>query len=156
MKRIATFLFLVLTVAITAMADNNKDMREMRYDDIPNIALEVLEQFFPNVTIVHALTHQSKLKNKIYIELDNGTNIEFDKNGVWLTVDCGIDCMPLNMLGPRIYSFFDSRYPDEVITRAERGVGHKGYIVCTMLDGVRFVFDSHGYYVKTVQPGKKL
>lgn len=109
MKKIFTLLFLFSAFLI---ADDIYIMPEQ----LPQNALQFIQKYFPNVNILYA-----EMDKKGYeVQLSNGVEIEFLRNGEFKEIEGNYVALPFEILPQSVANTVGKTYPNMVITKIKR------------------------------------
>lgn len=109
MKKIFTLLFLF---SAFLMADDIYIMPEQ----LPQNALQFIQKYFPNVNILYA-----EMDKKAYeVQLSNGVEIEFLRNGEFKEIEGNYVALPFEILPQSVANTVGKTYPNTVITKIKR------------------------------------
>lgn len=109
MKKIFTLLFLF---SAFLMADDIYIMPEQ----LPQNALQFIQKYFPNVNILYA-----EMDKKGYeVQLSNGVEIEFLRNGEFKEIEGNYVALPFEILPQSVANTVRKTYPNTVITKIKR------------------------------------
>lgn len=109
MKKIFTLLFLFNAFL---MADDIYIMPEQ----LPQNALQFIQKYFPNVNILYA-----EMDKKGYeVQLSNGVEIEFLRNGEFKEIEGNYVALPFEILPQSVANTVGKTYPNTVITKIKR------------------------------------
>ena len=109
MKKIFTLLFLF---SAFLMADDIYIMPEQ----LPQNALQFIQKYFPNVNILYA-----EMDKKGYeVQLSNGVEIEFLRNGEFKEIEGNYVALPFEILPQSVANTVGKTYPNTVITKIKR------------------------------------
>ncbi len=109
MKKIFTLLFLFSAFLI---ADDIYIMPEQ----LPQNALQFIQKYFPNVNILYA-----EMDKKGYeVQLSNGVEIEFLRNGEFKEIEGNYVALPFEILPQSVANTVGKTYPNTVITKIKR------------------------------------
>ena len=114
MKKIFILLFLFKLFLFSALllADDIYIFPEQ----LPQNALEFIQKYFPNVNILYA-----EMDKKGYeVQLSNGVEIEFLRNGEFKEIDGNYVAIPFEILPQTVANTVRRTYPNTVITKIER------------------------------------
>ena len=107
------FFFAIIAIALlagTAFADDN--IEEIPLKKVPDLGLRMVKSYFPSNNVVKAVKNKSKdMKNRTCVMLDNGSTIDFDKDGNWMIVDCRNSGVPMRMVPGKIQMYLSKNYP---------------------------------------------
>lgn len=109
MKKIFTLLFLF---SAFLMADDIYIIPEQ----LPQNALQFIQKYFPNVNILYA-----EMDKKGYeVQLSNGVEIEFLRNGEFKEIEGNYVALPFEILPQSVANTVGKTYPNTVITKIKR------------------------------------
>lgn len=109
MKKIFTLLFLF---SAFLMANDIYIMPER----LPQNALQFIQKYFPNVNILYA-----EMDKKGYeVQLSNGVEIEFLRNGEFKEIEGNYVALPFEILPQSVANTVGKTYPNTVITKIKR------------------------------------
>lgn len=109
MKKIFTLLFLF---SAFLMADDIYIMPEQ----LPQNALQFIQKYFTNVNILYA-----EMDKKGYeVQLSNGVEIEFLRNGEFKEIEGNYVALPFEILPQSVANTVGKTYPNTVITKIKR------------------------------------
>lgn len=109
MKKIFTLLFLFNAFL---MADDIYIMPEQ----LPQNALQFIQKYFPNVNILYA-----EMDKKGYeVQLSNGVEIEFLRNGEFKEIEGNYVALPFEILPQSVANTVGKTHPNTVITKIKR------------------------------------
>ena len=109
MKKIFTLLFLF---SAFLMADDIYIMPEQ----LPQNVLQFIQKYFPNVSILYA-----EMDKKGYeVQLSNGVEIEFLRNGEFKEIEGNYVALPFEILPQSVANTVGKTYPNTVITKIKR------------------------------------
>ena len=109
MKKIFT---LLLLFSAFLMADDIYIMPEQ----LPQNALQFIQKYFPNVNILYA-----EMDKKGYeVQLSNGVEIEFLRNGEFKEIEGNYVALPFEILPQSVANTVGKTYPNTVITKIKR------------------------------------
>jgi hypothetical protein len=110
MKKIFFAIIAIALLAGTAFADDN--IEEIPLKKVPDLGLRMVKSYFPSNNVVKAVKNKSKdMKNRTCVMLDNGSTIDFDKDGNWMIVDCRNSSVPMRMVPGKIQMYLSRSHP---------------------------------------------
>ncbi len=141
MKRILTIALIALIALIAVVAANARD-RRVSYTDLPTAAQTFIEKNFGKNSVNHV-----KMDGRDFdVILNNGTELEFDRQGKVLEIDCGKKGVPSKVVPTPIQNYTKKYLPKQKITKIEWK--RNGNIEVEMTDGIDIVFDSAGNFLR--------
>ena len=136
MKKL-TFLFVslfVLNVAVWAGNDKPIQVSEM-----PKIAQEFIKKYFAGKSVALAKVDTEFMDKNYEVIFTSGDQLEFDKKGNWIKVDCEHSQVPEAIIPVAIQKYVSQHYPDAKVVKIEL-TDHKGYDV-DLSNGIDIEFD---------------
>mgnify|MGYP000157147814 FL=1 len=86
---------LLLLLVILAAASCDKDEKEIGYDALPQKAQQFIAQYFPGVECIRAVRDKDDGTTEYEAWLSDGTELDFDGQGDWTSVDCKFSALSL-------------------------------------------------------------
>ena len=85
-------------------------------EQLPQNALQFIQKYFPNVSILYA-----EMDKKGYeVQLSNGVEIEFLRNGEFKEIEGNYVALPFEILPQSVANTVGKTYPNTVITKIKR------------------------------------
>lgn len=85
-------------------------------EQLPQNALQFIQKYFPNVNILYA-----EMDKKGYeVQLSNGVEIEFLRNGEFKEIEGNYVALPFEILPQSVANTVGKTYPNTVITKIKR------------------------------------
>ena len=85
-------------------------------EQLPQNALQFIQKYFPNVNILYA-----EMDKKGYeVQLSNGVEIEFLRNGEFKEIEGNYVALPFEILPQSVANTVGKTYPNMVITKIKR------------------------------------
>lgn len=114
MKRIvlsfSTFIFVALSVASCSSDDNNSETI-VQTSELPSQSKSFLETYFLGYQIVQIQRDARSVDEYYEVRLTDGTQVDFDKDGMWTEVDGNANMIPTGFIHPHIISYITANYP---------------------------------------------
>lgn len=146
MKRF--FLIITAMAMMTSMALADDNIVEIPFKKVPDLAQRMVTSYFPQAQVVKATKNKSKdMKNRTCVVLDNGTTIDFDKDGNWMIVDCRESSVPSRMVPGKILMCLNENYPDTQVVLMSREIKN-GDITILLNDGTELHFTNDHKLIK--------
>lgn len=144
MKKTLLFLFVaLLSVSIFSCSDNDEIVG---IDAIPAQAKTFLEQYYPSINTSRVEKEGSGSAAKYDVYLADGTEIEFDDVGNWISVDAPAGAaVPAGIVPTPIADFVADTYPNEKINEISRD--SRGYEV-ELTNEVDLIFGPDGTFIR--------
>lgn len=113
---------------------------------LPVAAQQMLKKYFPKSKVNHIKIDDKVLGGKEYdVVLDNGTEVEFDKDGSYKEVDCGRMGVPDQLILRPIREYVSRNFKGVKVVTIEKK--RNGYEL-ELLDGRDLYFDRAGNFIK--------
>jgi hypothetical protein len=143
MKKIL-ILLVAIFFAFASMSAKKTTSRDKSV--LPVAAQTVLNNNFSKTKVNHINIESGSFGKKEYdVILNNGTEIEFDKDGKWTEIDCGSNKVPDNLIMLPIRNYVNKNYKGTKIVKIERN--SKGYEV-ELSNGLELKFAQNGDFLK--------
>ena len=139
MKKFIVLIVSSLMLSTMAWADD-EDIKQVDPKTFPPITHSIISSYFPGTQIVEATKSKKKVRNSFNVVLDDGSELEFDKDGQWKRVYRGGNPIPRGMLNLKIANYLDTFHPDVPVVLMEK-VG-KGYYHLQLADDTELTFDN--------------
>ena len=111
---------LQLLFVLLAATSCNDDEKQIDYEMLPERARQFIQLYFPTEQCVRVVLDKDDGKTEYDAWLNNGTELEFDKRGEWISVDCRFSAVPAGILPEAITADIATRYPNAVVFKAEK------------------------------------
>ena len=111
---------------------------------LPEAVTAFLNKHFPDATVVGVETDPKYGGMEYDIMLNDGTEIDFDRNNQWESVDCHVKAVPVALVPSAIASYVQANYQSTPITK----ISNKGYgYDIDLANGLELKFNSNGQFV---------
>lgn len=108
----------VLFVAIWSVEYDRPIAREQ----LPTQAQQFMSAHYAERPVVLIQKELNELRITYEVAFNDGTKLEFRKNGAWREVDCGMgDQVPAELIPQQIATYVQENFPGSVVTRIEQG-----------------------------------
>ena len=87
---------------------------------LPAEAQTFIKTHFPDKTVSYAKKDYEGMSYKYEVRLNDGTEIEFDKKGVWDKVDCQMSAVPAALVPALIDNYVQTNYAGAFITKIDK------------------------------------
>ncbi|PWM44128.1 PepSY-like domain-containing protein [uncultured Alistipes sp.] len=144
MKRIGIIGLLLALVGMLGLQSCD-DEREISYGKLPSLARAFIETYFPDQSVSYAERDKDDGRREYSVVLSNGTEIDFDQNGDWESVDCKFSVLPEGIVPQSIAEDMAIRYPDAKAYKIERQLG--GYEL-SIGQGRELVYAADGTFIR--------
>lgn len=118
MKKVLAILVLALVAVQLAFAGDiiTRDVKQL-----PQTARNFISQYFKEAQVSHIKIESEILQTKKYeVLLTDRTEIDFDKKGNWLEVDCNRSAVPEALVPASVREYVKANFRGEIITKIER------------------------------------
>lgn len=118
MKKVLAILVLPLLAVQLAFAGDiiTRDVKQL-----PQTARNFISQYFKEAQVSHIKIESEILQTKKYeVLLTDRTEIDFDKKGNWLEVDCNRSAVPEALVPASVREYVKANFRGEIITKIER------------------------------------
>lgn len=134
---------LLLSVILTA-ASCDKDEKEIGYNALPAKAQQFIAQYFPMAECTRAVCDRDGGTTEYEAWLSDGTELDFDKQGEWTSVDCKFSALPSGILPEVITTDIVARYPESPAYKVEKQPG--GYEID--IPGWELYYNYQGTFIR--------
>lgn len=146
MKKLLLLIMMVVTTIGSAYEIIDKYTIDR--DDLPEVAQNMLKEYFPKAKVGMIKVDKHLLKKTDYdVRLVNGTTIEFNNKGKWTSVDCKNREVPEGLILKPIRNHVKKNYPDTKIVKIDKK--SSGYEI-KLSDGVKLEYNLLGIFKKVV------
>lgn len=119
MKKVLSILVMAIVTVQFAFAG---DVITQDAKQLPLPARNFINQYFSKPQISHIKIESEILQTKKYeVLLTDRTEIDFDKKGNWLEVDCKKAAVPAALVPASVKEYVKTNFPRKIITKIERG-----------------------------------
>ncbi len=141
MKKIVTTLLLLVMAVTPLMA---RDEVTTNANVLPAAARTMLKKYFPRTKVNHIKIDKKTFGGKEYdVVLTNGTEVEFDSEGNWKEVDCGINQVPDGLILKSILNYVKTNFNGAKIVSIEV---EKNKYELKLSNGLEAEFDRAGNF----------
>lgn len=135
------FVFLAGALMVTSMAwAADEEIKELDAKKLPPITKSIIKSYFPGTEVVKATKSKSKVRNSFNVTLNDGTELEFDKDGQWQRVYCGGKPVPQTMVNLRVADYLEKNHPGAEVVMMEKD--KKGNYIVQLADNTELHFDN--------------
>ena len=106
---------------------------------MPKAAQEFIQRHFANQSVALAKIDAEFLDKTYDVVFTNGDQVEFDKKGNWIKVDCERTQVPSEIIPVAIQQYVTKNYPDAKVLKIEL-TDRKGYDI-DLSNGFEIEFD---------------
>ena len=135
---------IMLSLCIVACNDDDDDdfAGVKNFNDLPRQAQAFLNDYFSTYNI-SSITMSD---NGYEVNFDNGTEVDFNAQGIWTYIDAGLGYyVPFEIVPLGISSYLSTNFPTQNITEISRTVTG-GYIV-ELTNDAELIFDINGDFL---------
>lgn len=119
MKRtLKIFLMVICLVACMTPAHADAD-KPIQVKELPAKAQTILSQHFKNQKVALATIETGLLEKNYDVVLNNGTKMEFDKNGNLTEIECKQAAVPAALIPNAINTYLQQTYPEYKVRKFE-------------------------------------
>lgn len=115
MKKIVISMLALVALSLTVFADG----RYIEYAQLPNRAKQFVSQYFAGVNVVYA----EQDRDSYEVNLENGVEIEFRRNGEWESVDAKYSPLPTGFIPAAVLNSIKKEYPNANVIKIEKDWG---------------------------------
>lgn len=119
--------------------------KKIDFEKLPGTAQAFITQYFPSAEVVFAEKEKDDGMTGYSVNLSDGTELDFDSDGNWTSIDCGFSILPDGILPQSIYDYITTNYPQYKPYKAEKEYG--GYEV-GITGGLELIFNANGEFVR--------
>lgn len=141
MKTVYTIMFFIFILLLSC----NTLSRKISPSQLPEAAQAFLKEHFPDRTIVTTTKDWEHGEKGFEVWLNDGTEVEFWKDGSWREIDGHKKPIPTAFIDPLIVSYVQKNYPNEKITHID--YGHKKVDV-DLTKGIDLDFEHNGQFIR--------
>lgn len=125
MKQKFSHMLPILAVIIMAFAFQScdRDEKTIDYSDLPQTARQFILQFFPGIETAYSKWEKDDGRKEYEVLLADGTELQFDNSGTWLSVDCVFSTLPAGIIPAVIAEDMAVRYPGAQAYKIEKELG---------------------------------
>lgn len=134
--------FLTLVVFLTAtIAAATADNRPIQVDALPNTAQHFIKKHFPQQRVVFATIDSGMFDTDYEARLDNGTKLDFDRQGVWKEIENEHGLLPESVIPQYALDYVKANFPGRSFVKIERD---NRKVEVELNNDLEIVFDKHG------------
>ena len=119
MKRINLFLAALVCLFVSTTVCHADDM-PIPAAQLPAAVKNFVQKNFPGKSIAYAEKDAEFSGTKYEVNLNDGTQIDFDRNGNWDKVDCHMRAVPSALVPATIQKFVASKYSGTVVVKIDK------------------------------------
>lgn len=111
MKKTILSALLVLVMSLTACANE----KVIPFLEMPLQAQQLIEQHFSKANVSLVMQERDGLSLEYEVRLNDGTKVEFDKDGSLTKIDCGAKAVPVALIPEAVRSYVTANFPNAFI-----------------------------------------
>ncbi|WP_407535350.1 PepSY-like domain-containing protein [Elizabethkingia miricola] len=150
MKKVFLTLLSVFTLSTAFISCNDGgdvaiETQEVKSTDLPAKAQTLIRTSYADVQVKEVRRADlGDNKFSYAVELADGSRLDFDTNGDWVTIDSRVKAVPAAAVPANISSYVKTNYPSKDILYINKNV--KGYFV-KLTTNIKLSFDANGNFV---------
>lgn len=141
-------MFALLTLAVACLAPTwAGDVITHDVKRLPRAARTFIATYFVGVSISHIKIESELFQTRKYeVLLTDRTEIDFDKQGEWLKVDCDEGSVPAGLVPPPVSAYLNKHFPNVIIREIER---KRRTVEVELSNDLALTFDLNGVLLET-------
>lgn len=141
LKRLFPIIGLLFASVVFACSDDSDKDYAVSFDQLPQQVQSFVKQFFSDYTVQSAEASGSGWD----VNFTNGTEIDFNSEGSWTSIDCGPGiAVPYDLVPLNIHTFVEQNYPSaEVVEISRTSTEYE----IELSNGIDATFDLHGNFL---------
>ncbi|MDX8567211.1 PepSY-like domain-containing protein [Elizabethkingia sp. HX XZB] len=150
MKKVFLTLLSVFTLSTAFISCNDGgdvaiETQEVKSTDLPAKAQTLIRTSYADVQVKEVRRADlGDNKFSYAVELADGSRLDFDTNGDWVTIDSRVKAVPAAAVPANISSYVKTNYPSKDIMYINKNV--KGYFV-KLTTNIKLSFDANGNFI---------
>lgn len=139
-------IFALAAVLAGIMTFTSCEEHRINESRLPEAAQAFIAQYFVGETVVYAEKERDDRRVTYNVLLSDGTDLDFNENGEWTSVDCNLSPVPDGIVPQGIIAYLAlSGQGDTRVFKIEKVMG--GYEI-TVVSGRELLFDADGNFVR--------
>lgn len=137
-------MFLTVAAALcvgVAVADD----RPIDYKELPQAAKSFVTKYFAKAKVAATTIDAEVMRTEYTVYLEGGTKLEFNKQGAWSKVDCGISAVPSGIVPAAIAGYVAKNHAGASVVKID--VGRTDYEL-DLSNGLELKFDLKGNFLR--------
>ena len=118
MKNIKFFAVALMCMMVSTVC--NADDRMVPVSQLPAAAKTFVQQNFKGTSIVYVEFDREFNGGKYEVTLNDGTQIDFDKKGVWDKIDCEVGAVPAALIPGTIANYVKTNFAGAKVTKIDK------------------------------------
>ena len=119
MKKSVFFLAALLCMMMQTVSTFAND-RIIPEAQLPASAKTFIQKTFPGQTVSYAKIDKDFGKTTYEVRLNNGVELEFDKNGTWDKVDCNFSAVPAHLVPTVIANYVKANFAGAKVVKIDK------------------------------------
>ena len=141
MKRILRILMIAICCMVSCnMVANAGNDKPISVNALPAKAQTLLSQHFNGQKVMLATIESGVVSRSYDVVLQNGTKLEFDKNGNLTEIDCKQSIVPDQLIPQAIRNYLKENYPAQAVKKIEM---NKNEYEVELANGLDLTFNKH-------------
>lgn len=120
MKKTIIAMAMLIACAIIPLSLNAEGDKPIAASELPTKAQTMIQTHFEGRTVMFAKREQGLTITGYEAVLDNGVQIEFNRNGEWTEIDCGRSSVPSAVVPSQIAAYVKQHFAGESICQIEQ------------------------------------
>lgn len=140
-KRLFPIIAVLFAAVFFACSDDSDKESPVSFDQLPEQAQSFVKLFFSDSAVQSVETSGSGWN----VNFTNGTEIDFNSEGSWTSIDCGLGVtVPYDLVPVNIHTFVEQNYPSAGVVEISRTTSE--YEI-ELSNGIDATFDLHGNFL---------
>ena len=140
-KRLFPIIAVLFAAVFFACSDDSDKESPVSFDQLPEQAQSFVKLFFSDSAVQSVETSGSGWN----VNFTNGTEIDFNSEGSWTSIDCGLGVtVPYDLVPVNIHTFVEQNYPSAGVVEITRTTSE--YEI-ELSNGIDATFDLHGNFL---------
>lgn len=140
-KRLFPIIAVLFAAVFFACSDDSDKESPVSFDQLPEQAQSFVKLFFSDSAVQSVETSGSGWD----VNFTNGTEIDFNSEGSWTSIDCGPGVtVPYDLVPVNIHTFVEQNYPSAGVVEISRTTSE--YEI-ELSNGIDATFDLHGNFL---------
>ena len=118
MKAMRYFMVALMCMMISSVC--HADDRIVPVDQLPANAKVFIQENFPDASISYAVLDKEFSGKRYEVRLNNNVEIDFDKKGNWIKVNCKGFAVPAAIIPPMISEYVNANFPGTSVTKIDK------------------------------------
>lgn len=135
---------LLIFAAIAMIGIAKADDQPIDFKDIPRAAKEFITKHFKNIKVVRTIVDKEVLSTEYTVYLEDGSEIDFNGNGLWIDVDCKTTALPNSLIPEAINTYIKTNYVGKKAVKIDNS--SRGYEV-KLSNGIELKFNKAMQFV---------